>query len=59
MVEPSNYDIILHGHTHRKTVDYQRDQLIFNPGECAGHMDGYNAIGILDLRDSSAEILHF
>ena len=59
MVEPSSYDFILHGHTHRKTVDYQRDQLTFNPGECAGHMDGYNAIGILNLCDSSAEILNF
>ena len=59
MVNPADYDIILHGHTHRKTIKYDGDQLTFNPGECAGHIAGYNAIGVLDLRELHVEILNF
>ena len=59
MVNPAEYDVILHGHTHRQTIEYDRDQLTFNPGECAGHMSGYNAVGVLDLEDLSVRILNF
>src|SRR5881296_2644550 len=33
--------------------------LCFNPGECAGHLPGYNRIGVLDLATLEAEILRF
>jgi hypothetical protein len=33
--------------------------LIFNPGECAGHMIGFNAIGVLDLATLETELLKF
>ena len=59
MVNPDDYDVILHGHTHRQTIEYDGDQLTFNPGECAGHMSGFNAIGVLDLSDLQIEILNF
>jgi putative phosphoesterase len=55
----ANHDLALHGHTHLYRVERRDQQLIFNPGECAGHMDGYNAIGIVDLRDFNIEILKF
>ena len=58
-VNPEDYDIILHGHTHRQTIEYDGGQLRFNPGECAGHMAGYNAIGVLNLQKLSVEILNF
>jgi hypothetical protein len=32
---------------------------IFNPGECAGHMTGYNAIGVVDLISLQTELLRF
>ncbi len=59
MVNLSEYDVILHGHTHRQTIEYDGDQLTFNPGECAGHMAGYNAVGILNLQELRVEILNF
>ena len=59
LVNPRDYDIILHGHTHRQTIEFDGDQLTFNPGECAGHMAGYNAIGVLDLVDLEIGILNF
>ena len=41
--------IALHGHTHRHHFSDDGHRLTFNPGECAGHMRGYNAVGVLDL----------
>ncbi len=59
MVNPDDFDVILHGHTHRQTIERDGDQLTFNPGECAGHMAGYNAIGVLDLVTLDTEIVNF
>ena len=58
-------DLALHGHTHRYRCDLigrdggREDQLIFNPGECAGHMTGYNAIGVVDLAVMQTTLLNF
>jgi len=59
MVNPDDYDVVLHGHTHRETIEFDGDQLTFNPGECAGMMEGYNAIGVLDLVSITPEIIRF
>lgn len=52
-------DLALHGHTHRLRVERANGTLTFNPGECAGHMPGRNAVGIVDLTQLSAEIVNF
>ncbi len=54
------HHVALHGHTHRYRLERQGPQTtIFNPGECAGHMQGYNAIGVFDLVSMEAELLKF
>ncbi len=55
-VEPG---VILHGHTHRLTIERAPGRLVFNPGECAGHMPGRNAIGVVSLDSLETEILLF
>lgn len=59
MVHQPDYDIILHGHTHRLTIERSDGRLTFNPGECAGIMPGQNAIGVLDLSSATPELLNF
>lgn len=54
-----HHDLALHGHTHLYRFEQRGDLVIFNPGECAGHMKGLNAIGLLDLSDMSTELLNF
>jgi len=39
--------------------EHTAGQLVFNPGESAGHMKGHNAIGILDLASLEPEIVLF
>ncbi len=51
--------LVLHGHTHRQRIEQRAGQLIFNPGECAGLMQGYNAIGVVDLETMTPEIINF
>ncbi len=54
-----DHHVALHGHTHHHRFDRSAAQLIFNPGECAGHLEGYNAIGVLDLASLDAQLLRF
>lgn len=58
-VSLNEFDVVLHGHTHRQLIDYSDGRLTFNPGECAGHMQGLNAIGVLDLISLETEIINF
>ena len=53
------HELALHGHTHLYRYEERASQVIFNPGECAGHMAGFNAVGVVDLTDLSAELLRF
>lgn len=55
----TTHTLALHGHTHRHRHETVDTTLIFNPGECAGMMSGYNTIGVVDLTDLSVELLKF
>ncbi len=52
-------DVALHGHTHRRVIEERSGALVFNPGECAGHLPGHNAVGVLDLATLRPEIVRF
>jgi putative phosphoesterase len=52
-------DLILHGHDHRYRLEERAGTVVFNPGECAGHMPGHNAIGVVDLATLACETLLF
>ena len=52
-------ELALHGHTHRHRHELDGATLFFNPGECAGHMKGLNAIGVVDLSSLEVELLKF
>jgi putative phosphoesterase len=52
-------DVLLHGHDHRYSLERANGTLIFNPGECAGWLEGRNAVGVLDLAALDADVLRF
>jgi len=56
---PGKFDVALHGHDHRRRIERANGALIVNPGESAGHLQGYNAVGVLDLATLDVEILEF
>ena len=55
----ATHDLALHGHTHRYRLESEGGTTIFNPGECAGHMAGYNAVGVVDLTNLETSLLKF
>ncbi len=52
-------DVLLHGHEHRYSLERVNGTLVFNPGECAGWLDGWNSVGVLDLTALEPERLRF
>jgi putative phosphoesterase len=54
-----DHALVLHGHTHRRTIERSDERLLFNPGECAGHLAGHRTVGIVDLATLEPELLHF
>jgi putative phosphoesterase len=55
----AGHRVLLHGHTHRHTCEERGGTLFFNPGECAGWLQGRNAVGILDLETLAVELIRF
>ena len=55
----TRHDLALHGHTHLYRLAHTGKRLEFNPGECAGHLAGYNAVGVVDLEAMKTELLRF
>lgn len=53
------HHVVLHGHDHRHRVERLGGTLVVNPGECAGHLDGHNAVGVVDLVRLEVELLRF
>ena len=56
---PGPGELLLHGHHHRRVLERERGALVFNPGECAGWLDGHNSVGVVDLERLDAELLRF
>ena len=52
-------DFIFHGHTHRYKSELIKNALIFNPGECAGILEGKNHIGLINTKKKTSEIISF
>ena len=52
-------DLILHGHTHRFRLEKINSCIIFNPGECAGFIEGKNQVGLVDLNSMKPKIINF
>ena len=55
----ADHALALHGHTHRYRLEQQAQTLFFNPGECAGHLSGHNAVGIVNLATLETQLLKF
>ena len=58
-LELSACEVLLHGHDHRYSLERVNGTLLFNPGECAGFLEGWNSVGVLDLTGLEPERLRF
>jgi len=59
LIKNKEAELILHGHTHKYRYEKIKQKIIFNPGESAGLMEGYNSIGIIDLPSLKVDRIFF
>ena len=52
-------DVIIHGHTHKYRNEILEKTLVFNPGECAGMLEGKNKVGLISTENLKTEIINF
>jgi putative phosphoesterase len=55
----ADVEVLLHGHHHRYVSEEVSGVLRFNPGECAGHVQGRNSIALIDLISLETERIRF
>lgn len=55
----ADHRLVLHGHNHLRVMERSPSRLTFNPGECAGHMEGLNAVGVVELDTLTPDVLLF
>jgi len=55
----AHHDLALHGHSHEHVAERRGSARVFNPGECAGHLTGHNAVGVVDLIRLETRLLRF
>jgi len=55
----AHHDLALHGHSHEHVTERRGSAWVFNPGECAGHLPGHNAVGVVDLVRLEIRLLRF
>jgi len=55
-IDPSNYDVIICGHTHQTKIDKNNHAWIINPGECGGWLAGKSTVATLDLISNTVKV---
>ncbi len=49
--------VLVHGHTHRASIERGEGPLVVNPGEACGHLTGTPTIAILETEGLQADII--
>lgn len=57
LIDGQNFDILVHGHTHKAEVYRKGKTLVVNPGEACGYLTGKSTIAFLDTEKVEAKII--
>jgi putative phosphoesterase len=57
LIESQNFDVVVHGHTHKAEVYRKGKMLVVNPGEVCGYITGKSTIALLDTEKLEAKII--
>lgn len=57
LIDGQNFDILVHGHTHKAEVYKRGKTLVVNPGEACGYLTGKSTIALLDTEKVEAKII--
>jgi len=57
IVESQNFDVVVHGHSHKVEAYRKGKTLIVNPGEVCGYLTGKSTVALLDTEKQEAKIV--
>ncbi|HUU74507.1 MAG TPA: metallophosphoesterase [Methanoregulaceae archaeon] len=50
LIEGGLFDLVVHGHTHQKSISRKGRTLALNPGEICGYLTGRSSCALVDMR---------
>jgi len=56
-MECGEYDVVVHGHTHRRSVIHTGNTLCINPGEVCGYLTGNPSLAIYETEDRTVRFV--
>lgn len=57
LAKSGDYDVVVHGHTHRARAERVGRSLVVNPGEACGYLSGKATVALLDLPSLKVELV--
>jgi putative phosphoesterase len=58
IIESELYDMVVHGHTHKKMLSRTGKTLVLNPGEVCGYLTGDATCAIVDLHTMNTQFIY-
>jgi uncharacterized protein len=59
IVDSGSFEVVIHGHSHNKSIEKRGKTLVINPGELCGYLTGKPTLAILDTAKNEAKIIEF
>jgi len=57
LIESKLFDLVVHGHTHKKNISRTGETLVLNPGEICGYLTGDATFAIVDMHSMDARFI--
>jgi putative phosphoesterase len=57
LINSGNFNVVVHGHTHKAEIYKKGKTLVINPGEVCGYLSGKSTIALLDTDKLEARII--
>ncbi|MGA2680891.1 MAG: metallophosphoesterase [Candidatus Bathyarchaeia archaeon] len=57
IIDSGYFDIVIHGHSHNRSIEKKGKTLAVNPGEVCGYLTGKCTLAILNTAKNEAEII--
>ncbi|MEM0008060.1 MAG: metallophosphoesterase [Candidatus Bathyarchaeia archaeon] len=57
IINSGNFDVVVHGHTHKAETYKKGKTLVVNPGEVCGYLTGKSTIALLNAEKLEAKII--
>jgi hypothetical protein len=58
LIESGLFDLVVHGHTHKKALFRTGETLVLNPGEICGYLTGDATVATVDMRTMDARFIN-